>query len=124
MTAEQSTMDDHKSQLHELEEIVLSYLKAVDAGDAPREEDFLKRYPDLAPELRQFFADEQRLDPVVKSLRELAPTAPHAPPKLEPFGDFDDIVEVARGGMAVVYKARQVSLKRIVAIKMIATQLQ
>src|SRR5262249_6597834 len=84
-------------------------IRAAAAGQAPDHEEFLARHPDLTAELRTFLANRQLIERLAKPLRAAAPSGPYLG-KLRYFGDYELLQEIARGGMGVVYKARQVSL--------------
>jgi WD40 repeat protein len=103
-----------------LDEVATAYLKAVEAGEKPDTQEWLNRHPDLAGELATFFAAQEQVDRIAAPLRE-ATSGPCPGDTVRYFGDYELLEEIARGGMGVVFKARQVSLNRTVALKMILT---
>src|SRR5262245_10225524 len=107
-----------------LDAVIAEYLQQVEAGEVPDREALLTAHPDLADQLRTFFSDYDRLDRQAAELRlSGTPTGTEAPanqtPRVRYFGDYELLEVIARGGMGVVHKARQASLNRLVALKMI-----
>ena len=104
--AEQATM---------LDELVDEITQRIQAGDTPDLRDYARRYPDLSEQLRRLF-------PAIQMLQSAAPPAEleaGADPIQGKLGDFELVREIGRGGMGVVYEARQFSLGRRVALKVL-----
>lgn len=84
------------------------YLRRLQAGERPDRGELLRERPELASALD-----------CLEMLERFAPDAPAEEPKLSDLGDYELLEEIGRGGMGVVYKARQKKLDRTVAVKMI-----
>ncbi|MCI0378181.1 MAG: serine/threonine protein kinase [Gemmataceae bacterium] len=109
----------HEQRLHE---VLAEYLLAADSGQAPDRSTLLARYPDLATEIRSFLDNQEQVDRLADSMRLWKSASDHPPGahfQSRSFGDFEILEIIGTGGMGVVYKARQISLNRIVALKMI-----
>ncbi len=108
-----------------LGDVLAAYLEAVDAGWAPPREVLLERYPALRSELHAFFAAQDEIQTLAISVLVDTPSTTGAVsatplrPAPRSFGDYELLEEIARGGMGVVFRARQVSLNRTVALKMV-----
>jgi WD40 repeat protein/tRNA A-37 threonylcarbamoyl transferase component Bud32 len=112
--------------------LIADYLDREAAGQAPERTAWLEHHADVAQELREFLDEHARIGRLGSPLRALAlpgsdaatiggSTADtgEAPAVVRYFGDYELLAEIARGGMGVVFKARQRSLNRLVALKMI-----
>src|SRR5262249_7978995 len=107
-----------------LEEVLLAYVEAFQAGRQPDRQQFLSAHPDLRNDLESFFVSHDEVQRLAAPLRELAGQGSdgkgsNVVSDIGQLGDFRLLCEVGRGGMGVVYEAEQISLRRQVALKVL-----
>jgi serine/threonine protein kinase/predicted Zn-dependent peptidase len=136
----QPTYDKSTRELH-LHQVLASYLESSHRGEAPDREMFMAQHAEFAAELQAFFADHDRMAELAQGdhcHRETPANRETVAPQVNRgaaisdldsirtsespvryFGNYELVHEIARGGMGVVYLARQRTLNRVVAVKMI-----
>ena len=123
--------DSRDLRSERLNQVIAEFIEAVASGEEPDRNELIRQHPDLADNLRSFLADHDQMKAAREGIED--PTLPPWPPGSDEanrqgtqvgttvryFGDYELLEEIARGGMGVIYKARQINLNRTVALKMI-----
>lgn len=133
-------MTDSSSEFLEdpnFQSLLVECLEKLERGEVLGDELF-SQYPEYAEPLAAYIEDQQLLKRIAGEVRnsiggssdsEIEPTMASGPrvngfnsgERIQYVGEYEIINEIARGGMGIVFKAKQHRLKRIVALKMILT---
>src|SRR5579884_4319814 len=126
-----------------LGEILAAWIEAAERGETPDSAEWLARHAEFADELKEFLANRARLQeaakPLYQAVRTLAAVAPSNgdTPRFmsqestgvlpaetmigRSVGEYDLLEQIGQGGMGLVYRARHRRLQRLVALKMLRT---
>ncbi|MBC8471005.1 MAG: protein kinase [Planctomycetes bacterium] len=117
MTQESSFFDKDAELL--VAEVAEDFLRRIEQGENPEVADYAARYPSIAENLRQILPVLTMVGASQDVWLGRDQVCDKGMPQERILGDFKILREVGRGGMGVVYEARELSLGRRVALKVL-----
>jgi eukaryotic-like serine/threonine-protein kinase len=139
--------NESASREQEVDELIAAIIVAIDAGQKVDRREWVARHPEFATELEEFFADQDRVSQLIGPIGAIVggelthfeiasrspgtanaelPTADFTPEdarvmwaERRSFGPYELLEEIGAGGQGIVFKARQRTPNRIIALKLI-----
>jgi serine/threonine protein kinase len=124
-----ATPNDNNRE-HSFKEAVRQFVEAQLLGKEPDIEEFVSKYPEFEHQIRQKIKEFQKVDSLFDTLVQAADesdfedTANGDELVGQKIGSFEIVEIIGRGGMGVVYLARDTKLDRSVAVKSMPAELQ
>ena len=120
---------NNDNQMNVLEEALARYVDEYVQGRRPDVDGFVEQYPQCKAQLKERLQDFREITSLFDSLVhadeiEFASTAAREDLVGRRIGSLEIVKVIGRGGMGVVYLARDTKLDRSVAVKSIPTELQ
>jgi len=120
-------MNDNQAAV--LEEALTRFVDVCLQGEQPDIDEFVGQYPEYEAQLKERIQDLQEIDSLLDSLvhadeNDFEDTVIRDELVGRKVGSFEIVEMIGRGGMGVVYLARDTKLKRSVAIKSMPVELQ
>jgi len=116
---------DDNNQENTIEQIIQQFVGAQLSGEKPDVDDFVKQYPEFESQIRKKIKSLQEIDSLFDCLMraddsDFATSIPEHSLVGKTLGDFEMLGLIGTGGMGAVFLAKQISLDREVALKVIS----
>lgn len=107
--------DEEKEEL--LAELADAFLERIRSGERVSVDEYAAEHAELADDLRELLPVMMDVEGLGRTTQPPAPALAHYPERL---GDYHLLARIGSGGMGTVFRARQESLHREVAVKILA----